>query len=514
MFSYFESKIGEMKVFSSGGQAKLSQLSKEIDVQIKILESSLPQLSSSASSSSSSFSFSFGASFDEIGQKTEALLILRKIKALLDKLPNLDMKTLQELAEVSPDFVDSEKEIEDMTTRELVRDLLVNRDIYWDVKNKFLHTSLAGLFKVLKELGVSDFSFAAMTALQALGGVDKIHAVGIILSSLLPFYEITQSRAGVSNSQYHPDVDGRLWFEFREKLYPLHDGFLAKIKEVNADEEKWELLNQYKAQYNQQVRAFLQIVHTLPGETIFLEAHNRAFNPDSVVAFRPQGGILRGLLQVESSLNIDLAKQCPELLTEPLLTTAYDDVASSLNPEAIYEPRKKLFAMVEAAIIQPFQSYIDANGGESGLTKAKADLLQYFLTDFIYGKASIQGKTAKGTEVFMNKDGAWRTADNFARGQFYTCAEIATKLLAELIAILKQHDHLCKQANKGVGRTGLLLASAIEATAKYLRIPYDHRVDDVFLSTLASYKEQLSPSFGPQDSSPAQPSGMSVRGRF
>lgn len=500
--------VSGKEILSEQGKAKLRSLSEQLQERIASLKDSDIE-------SSISFSSKDKGKDPEMlvnPETKQALNILLKVKALLDKLVTLNSWQLMALGSLEPAQVDPAKAIDDLNLEELVQDLLLNRDIYWDIKNKLLHPSLLELTTTLKGLILTDFSDAGTAVLYTIGGVDKIHAVGIILSSLFPFYSITDSRAGISDSQYHPDVGAKLLPNFRQGLYSLQDAFLLELKNGRTSDEKIEILSRYKTQYHEKVRAFLAIVHELPGETIFLETRNTTFKQDSIISFRPQGGILRGLMQIEASLNAELAHECKGILTEPLLTTVYDDVANGLEQEAIRQPREDLFAMVTTHIIKKFGDYIAENTQETGLTKAKADLLQRFLYEFIYGNPPKDQplKTSNGKEVFVNKDGQWRTADNFERGQFYTCAEVATKLLVELIAFLKEHDQMCRQANRGVGRTGLLLASAIQETTAYLTKPYDRQVDDVFLSALATYKEQMSKSFAPEEKPEAQSSAISL----
>lgn len=596
MFERFTKSVSKVaavvsgkEIFSEQGKEKLRELSQQIGQEIGALEQALAlQVSnkgealSSISSSSDDDSKGKGKEKESVAisadivvaeaqkknaqillaQQREALQILQKVKALLDKLVGLNSWQLIALgslepAEIEPryqlvfregvvekvelgkiyinkiartfhlvgldgkpktgyfppelyldrssadrafysdvlDFTSSqgytppEKAIADLTLEELVQDLLLNRDIYWDIKNKLLHQSLASLFKTLAKLENNDFSEAGEGVLVTIGGVEKIHAVGTILSSLLPFYAITKSEPGVSNEKYHPYVDRKLLDNFKGELIRLHDDFLAAYKAAQSLDEKRALLDNYKKDYQAKLIPFLGYVDTLPGEDIFLETNNTAFRPDSIMLFRPQGGVLRGLLDFERVLNLELRSHCSELEDKTLpLRAVYDRITTGLFQENIHKKREQLFfGVITPQVINAFQSYILENEHETGLTKQKVDLLQDFLNKVI---ANTQ------TEHFVNKDGNWRTADSYQnKGQLYTCMELATHLLVQLIDLLKRHDEKCKKANRGVGRTGLLLAEAIATTAEYLEIPYNRSLDDTFLGGLSTYKEALSVHF-------------------
>lgn len=477
--------VGGKEIFSEKGKEHLQALSEQIGAKIAALQASNEGEKASVvlPSSSSSSVVSAGISAQE---QQEALNILLKVKALIDKLAALSSWDLMALGALEPVAINPEKPIADLTLEELVQDLLLNRDIYWDIKNKLLHHSLASLFDALAKLEDNDFSDAGMGILYTIGGVEKIHAVGIILSSLLPFYAMAQSYAGVSDCQYHPLVGQKIFPTFRNELYNLQDAFLANFRKAQTPQEQEQLLNQYKKDYQDRMMAFLDVVSQLPGEDIFLETRNTTFKQDSVMSFRPQGGILRGLLTTELSLNEELAARCPDLMKNtPPLMTVYNHIENGLEQDTVRARRRELFSMVEGALIKPFEDYIAKNKNAKGLAQEKANLLQRFLNEVIYNKS----------EFLINKDGNWRTVDNYTKGELYVCAEIATKLLVELIAALKAHDQICKAANRGVGRTGILLANAIAATAKYLEIPYDRCLDDAFVRDLSTYRQALSAKF-------------------
>lgn len=448
------------EIFSDAGKTKLQQVSMTLQGEIARLE--LDNLASA--------------------EAVEALSILRKIKALTDKLATLNTWQLIALGSLESGVVDPNKPIEDLSLEELVQDLLLDRDIYWDIKNKQLHTSLTGLFDALKGLEDEDFGVAGTGVLYTIGGKEKIHAVGIILSSLLPFYQMATPLAGVSDFPYHPSVPGAVFGNVQYELSGLQNTFFETLKvTVDLDKQK-ELIEQYKKDYAEKVKPFLGVVKDLPGEDIFLETRNTTFNVASVMSFRPQGGILRGLLQLESSFNQNLQKECPHLLLDnsnPLNTT-YAYLSSNLKKESILQRRADLFQMIQDTIITPFEQYIAENGNTTGLTLKKATLLQQFLANFIHAK----------NDLFF-RDGTWRTADKYARGEFYTCFEVAQKLTTKLIEYLKTHDAMCKEEHKGVGRTGLLFADAINAAAKELAVPYDLHSDDNFLIAISDYEKAV-----------------------
>lgn len=436
---------------------------------------------------------------------TEALSILRKIKALTDKLVTLNTWQLIALGSLEPTVIDA-KPIENLSLEELVQDLLLNRDIYWDIKNKQLHTSLTGLFEALKDLKETDFSVAGEGVLYTIGGIAKIHAVGMILSSLLPFYQMARPLAKLSEYVYHPDVDPQFLSHFRGEIFTEQDGFLKQLENEQDPEEQRNLCRQYQLKYQSKVALFLEQVMQLPGEDVFLDTDNPTFKVVSVRSFNPQGGILRGLLQMESSLNRELQDKCQQLYpkndTTFLLDTAYRHLTRNLASQGqLLARRQALFTMVEKDIIAPFSDYITKSQDSSGLAQEKSVLLKGIL-NCIY---------APKEENFVNSDSSWRTAETAVKGQLYMCFELAQKLLAQLITVLKEHDALCKNAGKGVGRTGLLLAHAIAATAEQLAVKYDFRLDDNFLRSLSDYERDVGlPPFQTSSSAANESSSFSV----
>jgi len=466
------------EIFSDAGKAKLQQVSMTLQGEIQRLGSENP------------------ASAEIV----EALSILRKIKALTDKLVTLNTWQLIALGSLESGVVDPKKPIETLSLEELVQDLLLDRDIYWDIKNKQLHTSLADLFATLKSLEETDFGAAGVDLLSLIGGIQKIHAVGIILSALLPFYQMATPLAGVSDYPYHPKVPGTLFGNLRNELGELQHTFFETLKATEDLDKQKELIEQYKKDYAEKVKPFLSVVKALPGEDIFLETKNTTFNAASVLSFRPQGGILRGLLQLESSFNTNLQKECPDLLQDnpnPLNTT-YVYLNSELKRKSILQRRTELFQMIQNTIITPFEQYIIENGKTTGLPLKKATLLQQFLANFIHAK----------NDLFF-RDGTWRTADKYERGEFYTCFEVAQKLITTLIEYLRAHDAMCKEHHKGVGRTGILFANAIAAAANELAVPYDVHSDDTCFIALSDYEKAVGLSPSQTSSSAASASSSS-----
>lgn len=456
------------EIFSEEGKVKLQQVSAMIQSEIERLGSENP------------------ASAEIAAEMAEALNILRKIKALMDKLVTLNTWQLIALGSLETDKIDSNKPIEDLSLEELVRDLLLNRDIYWDIKNKHLHTSLAGLFAALKDLKDVDFGEAGVGVLYTIGGIEKIHAVGIILSALLPFYQQAIPFTGLSEHAYHPAVDTKRFPSFRQELFNEQDNFLKQLETEQNSETQRNLCEQYRVKYQSKVTEFLDWIMKLPGGDVFLDRDNRTFKEVSVRSFNPQAGIFRGLLQAESSLNKELQGKYPHLYLEGdktfLLDTTYQHLIKNLTShDQLLARRQALFTMVENDIITPFRGYITENENSSGLAQEKATLLKQFL-DFIYDA---------NQETFFNSDKTWRTAETVVKSQLYMCFELAQKLLAQLITVLKIHDAMCKRAGKGVGRTGLLLAHAIEKTVEHLAVQYDFRLDDNFLRSVSDYEKDV-----------------------
>ncbi len=60
-------------------------------------------------------------------------------------------------------------------------------------------------------------------------------------------------------------------------------------------------------------------------------------------------------------------------------------------------------------------------------------------------------------------------------------------MIVKLIETLKDHDTLCRNARRGVGRTGELLAHAMEKAVEHFAEKYDYRLDDGFLDTISGY---------------------------
>lgn len=491
--------VGQNLIFSPLGQEKLQGLSKSVKEEISKLQS-LPVSIPIEEPLKAEQAEKLAEKLEEKqAEKEEAIKILQLLKAFLDRLQTVNVDELTKLTSAeepasasessAPAANDTPAEMSEL--EKLVQDLILNRDIYWDVKNHLLHPSLQQVFNALRQLTSDDFSKTAMFPLSLMGGVEKIHIVGRILASLLPFYEMTKPLKNLNNHVYHPEVDPKILHTFREESFKLQDVFLGKIKDIENIEEKKKLLEEYKMEYAQRVNAFMEKILTLPGEDIFLDTDNKTFKQVSVKLFTFQGGVLRGLLQAEDSLNTDLKNRCGGLLEDtPPLTLVYDRVSAGLSPN-VCDRRLELRHLIEAVIIKPFEVYITENGNASGLTLYKAQLLNHFLQDFIYADA----KNSSGRGLFFNpsqpdSERQWRTADNFSRGELFTCSELATKLLIRLIDTMRAHDAECLRVHGGVGRAGELLAAAIEATTAYLaKNPYDHSMDDAFIRPLLEYKE-------------------------